>query len=244
MAGGGCDSPLFEEFSDSEEFMDQKPTQEVGGDSIAESASLAGDQGDLAGDHTPLSPGPGPNLSEATSPPPSSTSCDGIVETIRSHDSPAEIEGVADEEGSNLSGISNISTDSVSEPHPLFCSGPQTPPTNSAGVSDISSDNMECATSPVSPSNTETGKLPSSEAILEVAPPPLTVEIKDTPTVDIIGAGGRPPPLDYLGGPNVPPLSPSSGQATPTKTPGKRKVGDIMRAHLVSSKVALSHKVE
>lgn len=177
----------------------------------------------------------------------------------------------------DLSGVSDISSEFMNrEPSPSI-TGPQTPPPPSettpsscpAGVSDISSDNMEMdsfthsADVSISETSMDVESEPGSEGprvgvageagSMDEAGGNVSVEGEGAVSSDgearddfcgsecnvqtrtpesTPGEGvatGRPPPLDSLG---VAPLSPLSAQATPSRTPGKRKVRDRASAVL------------
>ena len=170
-----------------------------------------------------------------------------------SHDQTTEVvedvEHSHDQDDANLSGVSDISLDSISRPPPGMGGSKspipdsQAPPTSGipAGMSDISSDNME--ESSVSPAHDEAEQKPAHQSELSSNPAtrgeenskrvltsdslqePQAMNTEEAECSSLPGGvlddvtGGR--LLDPVG---VAPLSPLSSQATPTKTPGKRKV--------------------
>ena len=253
-AEGGCGFPLFDEFSDSEDFARNHDKSSPHADSAQSPPTNAGADPD---DHAPESPSnlPKPDISVVGVASGEKKGCVVREEGLVSGD--MEVEG-----GSmNVSGVSDISSDLTSkgdETPPT--TGPQTPPPPSgeatptsipAGVSDISSDNMDMA-SPASQSadigtlegrgqqqvmETESelvagGGVEGACPEVKVEPVPLISEPSGGVVLDDVTAA-RPPPLDSLSGGVAAPPSPlpipvpksePSTQATPSKTPGKRKV--------------------
>ena len=226
-----------------------------------------------AGDHAPSSPAPALD-SGAGSPAAPDAEKDEPAKEVGvvfpgSHDPKEE-----EEELANLSGVSDISSESMSRelmsPAPAF-TGPQTPPPVSgettpasgpAGVSDISSDNMETNSADVSISETsmETETHPitdgaASELEGGVANPRRTESVMEGPGVEAGGGregvaesdvgvatsegSSRPLPEVVQPDPSVEepvggaPPSPQSTQCTPSKTPGKRKVSQSSSKVLV-----------
>lgn len=264
----GHGSPLFEEFSDSDEFMEQRSGQSDHTLSATPSKEQAPPTSRPTQASSPGTAGGGfffvslktifflgtPPLEAFTSMTPPTLGDPPIpLLTVRGA-SPAK-EGVAEshdqDEEPNLSGVSDISMESVSRgPATPITTGPQTPPTpeettppsNQAGVSDISSDTVGSTHSADVSIAERDAELKSADPISTVALPPGHVtegnpdEQESTTERDYVstgegvgiegmagedgGRGLRPPPLDSLA-----PSSPLSATNTPSKTPGKRKVG-------------------
>ena len=147
------------------------------------------------------------------------------------------------EEGVSSMNVSDISSDLTSRATPPAV-GPQTPPplshettptSNSAGVSDISSDAMDVS-SPAHSADVSTlegrgtGEDESVQVDSTASEPPKVIL-----TSDPIAGGvaeevrmGRPPPLDSLSASlTQAPPSPLSTQNTPSRIPGKRKVSIV-----------------
>ena len=171
------------------------------------------------------------NTADETSEP--MESCDLVKEA-------KEMEAEAEEEAHNMSGVSDISLESISSMESATAlptaAGPQTPPPDSApspigistaGVSDISSDNMDSSSSPLPSAEEEPAAVkvqtaqPDAEKVLATEPEAVTVTTKpEELSVSILEERAHPPPLD----PIMAPSSPIYSQVTPSKTPGKRKV--------------------
>lgn len=217
LDGPGKEAALFDEFSDSEEFPAPSLLSSLAQPPISKNPPTFdyphADQGTTA---RPLSPTTTLTSAEDQSPA-SKTALD------------------EEEDAKNLSGVSDISMESV-DPKAPEAPPPsdQAPAGTAAALSDISSDNMEGSPLP----ETENKPVPTETSTNASDYPPKTttaeasvsgpvVVLTSDPSLEQL-TKAKPPPLDSLGGGAglIAPQSPQSVQATPTKTPGKRKVGN------------------